>query len=219
MVAYLDSDTENLGGLYRQDGVDIAAIPGESDAYYVGWTESGEWLEYLLEVPEGGKYEVLLLAAAEGGTGEFHLELDNSMITNHYLVEAGDDAQDYHTVQIEDIFLPEGLHKLKFYVDLGGFNLDRIEVRAYEVYILGLGEEVREMLLYPNPARSELRISLPDGKERMAEIWNMNGSLVKKLQLGPGTEQVLQIEDLPMGIYILNMVSEENTIRSKFVKQ
>jgi hypothetical protein len=218
MVAYMDDDPENQGGVYRHEGVDIAAIPGETDAYYVGWTEAGEWLEYLLDVPDGKKYEVLVLAASANEAGEFHLELDDRIITNHYFVEAGGDAQNYDTVKIEDLFIPEGLHKLRLFIDLGGFNLDRFEIQAYEVYILGVHEKEMEMLLYPNPARSELRVLLPDGKERVAEIWNLNGSLVRKLQLGPGTEQVLQIDDLPRGIYILNMVSDEKIIRGKFVK-
>ncbi|WP_136601209.1 carbohydrate-binding domain-containing protein [Salinigranum halophilum] len=51
-VAYHDSDENNSGGEYRDDGVDIERT-ADGDGYNVGWVEDGEWLEYTITLPAG----------------------------------------------------------------------------------------------------------------------------------------------------------------------
>ncbi|MEM6313197.1 MAG: carbohydrate-binding protein, partial [Planctomycetota bacterium] len=55
-VAYNDSNTTNSGGDYRATGVDVDAT-GDG-GFYVGWTRTGEWLEYTITVPEAGIYDL-----------------------------------------------------------------------------------------------------------------------------------------------------------------
>ncbi|MEN8201178.1 MAG: carbohydrate-binding domain-containing protein [Bacteroidota bacterium] len=218
-VAYLDNDTANLGGAYRQDEVDIAVIPGDANGYYVGWTGSGEWMEYLIETGDGMKTEVLLRVASSGGVEEFHLELNDRVVTNHIFVESTGGEQVFDTVRIEDLFIPEGVHKLKIFIDRGGFNLDHIEVVPYQVLIQGVVSEMEALSLYPNPASFMLRISVPGGERALAEIWSVNGVLEKQSILGAGNQHLLPVDELSAGIYVLHLVTGDKVYRGKFVKQ
>ena len=59
---FSDNTTSNEGGAYRTEtGVDIKAISG---GHAVGWTTLGEWLEYTVNVPSDGEYDVTLRAGA-----------------------------------------------------------------------------------------------------------------------------------------------------------
>lgn len=55
--AYWDRDDSNNGGAYRQTGVDIQdCLEG---GYNLGWIETGEWLEYTVDVSEAGRYDIV----------------------------------------------------------------------------------------------------------------------------------------------------------------
>ncbi len=185
----------------------------------MGWTQSGEWLEYTLEVSESQKVEVLLMAASETGGGEIFLEVNDSPLTNHLYIQTTGSELVYDTIIIEDLYLHQGVQKLKIHIVEGGFNLDRIEIKAYELFILGVPEFESEISLYPNPATSSIRLKLPEGMHREIELWSVNGRLQRKVEVHNINELLIPIEDLPEGIYILNLVSENRIYRKKFIKQ
>ena len=77
-VAYYDKDTANYrlstgkestgnsGGVYRNDGVDIYRDPNDFlENYYVGSIEDGEWLQYTVNVQEGGNYRLFVYGFIE----------------------------------------------------------------------------------------------------------------------------------------------------------
>ncbi len=65
-VSYHDTDTLNEGGAYRtSDGVDVEnSVVGVN----VGWIKSGEWLEYSLNVPTSGNYNLNLRVGSQNST-------------------------------------------------------------------------------------------------------------------------------------------------------
>lgn len=219
LVAFEDSDPENLGTVYRNDAVDIGSLSGESSGYYVGWTNEGEWLEYTMDVAESQKVEVFVMVASESGGGEFLMEVDDTSVSNHMLIHATGGDQVYDTIRIEDLYMHRGIHKLKIKIIHGGFNLDQIEIKAYDLFILGTPEFYTDLSIYPNPATSSIRVKLPEGLHREIEIWSVNGKLHKKMQVAAAEEIWIPVGDLPEGIYILNLISEKQLYRVKFIKQ
>ncbi|MAX80070.1 MAG: hypothetical protein CL843_07835 [Crocinitomicaceae bacterium] len=73
--------------------------------------------------------------------------------------------------------------------------------------------------LWPNPANNELNIQLTSTIDELA-IYNINGQLVKPINVTPTQNQSLTIDitDLPTGIYSLIGFSNQETIKAKFVK-
>lgn len=79
-VAYHDTDTSNLGGIYRSTGVDIAWASGGTGL--VGWVATYEWLKYSVNVQTAGTYNVEFLVASAGQGGTFHLESNGRNVSS-----------------------------------------------------------------------------------------------------------------------------------------
>ena len=60
-------DISILGGVYRNDGVDIEYNGNEGISYNIGWTEAGEWLGYTIEDVSPGTYDIDIRVAGFGG--------------------------------------------------------------------------------------------------------------------------------------------------------
>ncbi|MDD5688391.1 MAG: DUF2341 domain-containing protein [Elusimicrobia bacterium] len=61
---YNDTTTGNSGGAYRTtENVDIGVCTDTDGGYYIGWTAPNEWLEYSVNVNQGGEYKIILRAA------------------------------------------------------------------------------------------------------------------------------------------------------------
>ena len=76
-VTYHDSDTKDEGGAnYRSDngGVDIVTGNG---GYAIGYTSTGEWLEYTVDVQEEGMYEYTAYASSGVTNSSFSLSLSD----------------------------------------------------------------------------------------------------------------------------------------------
>ncbi|BCE03142.1 di-heme oxidoredictase family protein [Marinicellulosiphila megalodicopiae] len=87
-INYFDADDNNIGGDYREDGVDIGVTTDVGGGYYVGWTNPGEWLEFDMELQKG-EYEITARVATAVGDTTFRLQLNNSTIANGTTVNTG----------------------------------------------------------------------------------------------------------------------------------
>jgi hypothetical protein len=107
-------------------------------------------------------------------------------------------------------------YRLKM-VDMDGtFSYSSVEVIRVEK------EESNKVITYPNPATSELRVTIPDSWQNKAviySIYNMNGSLVKaKINSNAGQTETLNVSDLSVGTYVVKTASGENVSTQKFIK-
>jgi hypothetical protein len=107
-------------------------------------------------------------------------------------------------------------YRLKM-VDMdGSFSFSGVEVIRVEK------EESNKVITYPNPATSELRITIPDSWQNKAviySIYNMNGSLVKaKINSNAGQTETLNVSDLSTGTYVVKTASGQNVSTEKFIK-
>jgi hypothetical protein len=123
-VAYHDDDASNNGGQYRNsEGVDIEYC-GEG-GYNVGWMNTGEWIEYTINVMEAGTYTITIRTAsqpAEGG--KFHLEFAGQNLTGTRSAPSTNDWQQYVTVEIPGIQLSAGQQVMRLAVEVGNFNVN-----------------------------------------------------------------------------------------------
>ncbi|OUS09595.1 hypothetical protein A9Q93_13660 [Nonlabens dokdonensis] len=72
--------------------------------------------------------------------------------------------------------------------------------------------------IFPNPATDILNVSSPTQQLTSLEIVDLNGRLIKSLEVN-NTEVNANIEDLKPGLYILNISSNDTVITRKFVKE
>ncbi|HBG40917.1 MAG TPA: beta-glucanase/beta-glucan synthetase [Porphyromonadaceae bacterium] len=130
--AFHDADTDNrTNNDYRKNNGDSqsAAVDIEGDGVNIGYTNSGEWLLYTVEVEDAGNYLVEALVAGPD-RGSFHLEVDGINVTGAIDFSATGGWGSYRWISSPEnkltIDLTEGRHKIKFYFE-GGFNFKALK--------------------------------------------------------------------------------------------
>jgi len=127
-IAYNDSDIGNNGGAYRTEDVDIEGTTDAGFGFNVGWTVPGEWLEYTVDVVEGGVYDVEVRVASAAGGGTLHVELDGVDITGPLSFPSTGGWQIWTTIRAEDVEVNPGLQNLRLAIDAGEFNVNWISI-------------------------------------------------------------------------------------------
>jgi len=73
-VGYRVSSTNGTGNNYRSDGVDLEVTTDTGGGYDLGWTASGQYFRYTVNVATAGAYTVTFRVAAPGAVNDaFHL--------------------------------------------------------------------------------------------------------------------------------------------------
>ena len=123
--SYSDSDSEdhgaesNDGKSYREGtGVDIYK---KATGYAVGYCQSGEWLEYTVNIAEAGDYTVFASVATDNSTSGFTLSVDGESVAEFALSGSSFDTFEYVKANVE---LPAGEHVLRLTVTGDWFDID-----------------------------------------------------------------------------------------------
>jgi endoglucanase len=117
-VDYRDTTAWNLGGAYRNDGVDVQ-VTTDSPAqvhYSVGHLAAGEWLKYTVTVVVPGVYTVQVRVQPGALPGQLTLLLDDKKI-GVVSVSQVDNVGGWVTVTTKTTALPAGQHTLRLHVD------------------------------------------------------------------------------------------------------
>ncbi|MFT7559181.1 MAG: beta-glucanase (GH16 family) [Flavobacteriales bacterium] len=132
-VAYNDHDSNNIGGQYRQDGVDIEQ--SASGGYNVGWVGDGEWLDYTITVPSTGTYTLGARVASQDSGGAIRFEVSGAGEARTGDVSFGGTGgwQNWTNTGTADIELNAGENELRMVVVWGAFNIDSITVTGSDV--------------------------------------------------------------------------------------
>jgi hypothetical protein len=80
--------------------------------------ETGDWMQYTIDVPTAGAYTLVADVGAETGTnGKFHVELDGVDVTGPVVVPVTGSWAGWRPAVREAVKLPAGRHTLRFKVD------------------------------------------------------------------------------------------------------
>lgn len=213
--SYNDTDFENTGSgsswnngwSYRNDGVDIeeSASP-ESNGFDVGWTATGEWLNYTVEVLQSGNYDIHLSIAAQNSGGIITLLLDGQSLGPAFNVPVTGGWQNWQTITAENIFIPAGNHTLQVKFFFGGFNYSSASFDLVTAITDFDSSQPNEFTLeqnYPNPFNpaTKVKYTIPSVSMNLSKgdtyvtlkVYDVLGSEVATLvneQQQPGTYEV-----------------------------
>ena len=123
-VAFHDTSTGNSGGQYRSDAVDIEATTDAGGGYDVGWSASGEWLEYTVNVAATATYAIGVRVASLSTGGTLHVEVDGQNVTGAMTFGATGGWQSWTTVTRTGVPLTAGAHVVRLAIDAGAFNVN-----------------------------------------------------------------------------------------------
>jgi uncharacterized delta-60 repeat protein len=122
-VAYHDDNSDNIGGQYRNTGVDIG--PNDypsSPGYMVGWTHAGEWMNYTVRIAAAGQYRLDFRLASSGPGGQFAVRVDGQTVSNPISIPDTGGWGSYVTLSQEGVSLPSGTHVIQLYMQKVGVD-------------------------------------------------------------------------------------------------
>ena len=124
-VGYSVTSVNGTDNSYRSDGVDLEATSAPGGGNDLGWTASGQWFKYTVNVATAGTYTVTLeIASPSGATDGFHLSNSTGTnLTGSVNVPATGGWQTWTTVTAT-VTLPAGTQVLTLDEDNGGWNID-----------------------------------------------------------------------------------------------
>lgn len=209
-VAYNDLTTANeAGATYRPgEAVDIELAGGSTNNWNIGYTATGEWLNYTVDVKYPGTYHVSFKVASERTTGKWHLELNGAKIPNSdfTLATATGGWQTYSTLKTtQPISLNQGKQVLRLVIDGADANIDNMKFEAVDVVITSNPVKTeRKVTVYPMPANGIINISQETMSYNKVLMMDMAGNVVKTKSLSALTEE-LTLQNVSRGVYMLEL--------------
>jgi len=133
-VAYHDNTpTSNAGGQYRTgEGVDIITSTDSAGGnFVVNNFDTGEWMEYSVDVQAVGQYEIAIRASSNWtSTPRFHVEIDGANVTGSVDVQLTGSWNSFAWTAKSGVSLPAGQHVLRLVSDAQYFNINQIRITA-----------------------------------------------------------------------------------------
>ncbi len=132
-VAYRDLSTGNIGKVYRTtEDVDlVSSTDSSANGYAVSNIQSGEWLNYTVNVPADGKYDLAIRASSNQSTpAAFHIEVDGVNVTGPISVPKTSTWGTFQWVGKQGVNLTQGRRVLKVVADTQYFNMAAVSVLA-----------------------------------------------------------------------------------------
>jgi len=141
-AAYLDKDFINLwvsdpakrsewnsGQQMRNDGVDLyKCADAITNQYYVGKTESGEWLQYTVASKADKNYTFSIRYAAESNSN-IKIETASGKLLASVPLDSSGGKENWKTVSVKNIPLLKGENKIRIFFENGGANLNYFEIK------------------------------------------------------------------------------------------
>lgn len=124
-VGYNVTSSNGTDNGYRSDGVDLEVASAPATGNDLGWSASGQWFRYTVNVSTAGTYTVTFLVAAESAVGDaFHLSNSSgSNLSGSVAVPDTGGWQTWTTVAAT-VTLPAGTQTLTLNEDAAGWNID-----------------------------------------------------------------------------------------------
>jgi hypothetical protein len=95
----------------------------------VGWIDTGDWMEYAVDVSETGDYDFTFRSASLGSGGNLLIEVDGVKASSAVALPVTGGWQTWAGTVLRKISLTKGAHILRILAINGGFNLNNINVK------------------------------------------------------------------------------------------
>jgi peptidoglycan/xylan/chitin deacetylase (PgdA/CDA1 family) len=216
-ISYHESTTTNQGDAFiRTEPVDLEVRSG---GYNLGYTFTGEWLEYTVNITTDAIYDIdINHATAWGYNGEITLSIDGNDVANNLRLPSTGGWSTWKETTFSDVTLFKGVHILKVHFDEGYVNVDYINFKVNAITGTDTGEAPKSnVAVFPNPTSTAFTINSGNNVLTNLSVSNIEGKkVITKPQL-IGTAVIG--ENLNSGVYILEYTIDDQTIREKIVKR
>lgn len=212
-IAYHDDDPENQGtGLRQNEGVDTEYNDGGQN---IGWIKPGEWVEYTVDVESSGPHDIELRVASLNGGGQMEIYFSNENRTGIIDIPSTGSWTSFTSIYLSDIQLydTDTLMKLNFVV--GDFNISRLIFGNETTSRTNLYNALNTIRLFPNPSADKIYLTNQMVKFEYSII-SLLGNIIQRGSISPGMS--IDISNIALGTYYLQLVNNNEAITLKFIK-
>lgn len=122
-VGYNVTSINGSANGYRADGVDLESTSAPGGGDDLGWTTSGQWFRYTVNVAAAATYNVTFVVASPSGvTDGIHIADSSGNNLSGPVNITATGGWETWTQVTASVTLPAGVQTLTFYQDNGGFN-------------------------------------------------------------------------------------------------
>lgn len=210
-LAYHDSEPANIPAGFRLDeGVDIGAF---GNGFILEYVESGEWIEYTVDVTQAGTYSVQAEVASEVANGTFNITFENNNAsTNFNSPNTGSWTAFQQITANGEIELEAGIQQMRLNITNGNpFNIDRL---IFNLETVGLAEPdaiQAGFKISPNPTDGLLNIDLSNALQNskaQLELFTITGVKISTFKTN-GSSTSIDLSGFAKGLYLLKLVGDD----------
>ena len=204
--AFYDNDRENQGKVYREDEVDVVALDescttaGQCE-FAIGYTQTGEWLEYTVNVTAAGDYPLTARVASGSNASSFILSVDDKVVSDTIKVPAGEDWDTYSEVEAGKVTLSAGEHVIRLTITGDYANIDWVRIGADTTTAL------KDRVAFGANAGTGIAAGL-------IKVFDMQGRYMGTVRVGymarSGLPEVLRMYGYDSGVYFVRTVDGKN---------
>jgi beta-xylosidase len=218
-IAYMDdspgSEVTPVVNYRTDEDVDIETCTDAGGGYNLGYTTTGEWLEYTVNVAATGNYKLELRVACNGDGRTLSLAMDGTNIATDVAIPNTTGWQTWNTTTVNNVPLAAGQHILR--LTIGATSYININYMTFSSVITGLDIDVSTSSpnIYPNPFESDGLVVNTKG-EFLYKIFNMSGIMVES---GNATGSKKVGQHLATGMYVLHINDNKGSSLHKIEKK
>jgi endoglucanase len=194
----------------------------------VGYIDYGDWMEYKINVPSSGTYELKLrLATPSISNPQFQVKNGNNVLATVNVPNTGGfQVWQTHSIMVN---LPSGNQTIRLLSTGGGYwNINWMEFAMPATFTRrASSEEVRELKsavrVFPNPVNETTTLELNNETEGpvRVDIIGMNGKVLKQYNFNKGvrtSRHILSLSELKAGTYMLRVQQNGKVETVKLLK-
>lgn len=189
----------------------------------VGWIDTGDWMNYRINIPSAGNYTINTRVATIRSSAEFQFQINNNVLNTINMSNTGG-WQNWITLST-NVFLEAGEQTLRIQSLGANFNINWFEItnESTSAKLSSLNELITTDTynIYPIPVTNELYLEVKDPASiLLVEILDMHGRVILSQSGITDLKTQLDTSLLANGMYLLRIFNKNTQKHSsiKFVK-
>ncbi len=180
----------------------------------IGYTNTGEWYEYTVNVQQTGVYALSVKMSSAGG-GALHAEFDGVNKTGTLNLNKTGAWGNYKDTVVANIPLTAGTQVMRIFIDKTGMNLSSYSFTK----VTGISNPGNDQIsVSPNPFSNYIRIQSDTQNEvKRLTIYTLTGEVILE-KTSNTTEVVLNTSELGNGCYLLKVETNDSNFTTKIIK-
>ena len=174
----------------------------------MGYAAPGDYLDYLVYVPEAGNYKFNFRIASQRSNSQIIIRIgeeDSFTGIDTITIPSTGGWQNWQTTS-STTYLPEGRYTLRNYVRSGEFNTNWFQAVKEPTTAIETAE-INDFQIYPNPAKGFVTIETNNLNSELKNVsfYNTSGQVVKQFKIMETGTIRIDISDLKEGFYIVEL--------------